>query len=81
MDKNKLQVLRDIDYKINPCCGNCVHGDFGETNFGTCAIQSYFHLKHQRTHGLSIYRFGRCPKWERDPMSDNLEGFEEFLGP
>lgn len=80
MDKNKLKVLQDIDYKINRCCGVCKHGDFGYLNdWGTCSIQQYSHLKHSgENRQLSINVFGSCDKFELNETYD-FGGFKEFV--
>lgn len=62
MDQNKLKVLKDIEYKIQECCGLCAYGTFKPgTSFGTCSVQTYDHLKHTGPErNLSINRYGKC---------------------
>lgn len=83
MDKNKLQVLRDVGYKIQPVCGLCKHGQFNFSNlFGACTIRTYKHLKHSAVaKDLSISRYGTCPEFEYNEQYDvMLHGFRQ-LGP
>jgi hypothetical protein len=84
MDSNKLQVLRDIDYTINKCCGNCQHSSFkGGSLFGLCLVKEneYVHLKHTgEKRKLSINYFGECDKHNfQKRFEDSLEGFKEFV--
>lgn len=82
MDANKAQVLRDIGYEIGPSCGTCKHSDIGfDEDFGTCDIHEYVHLKHSGTpRKLSVYQYGRCPKFERaDFVEQRIHGFKEFV--
>ena len=60
MDVNKLKKLRDIDYKINPSCGTCIHSYITvETDWGICKKHSYNHAKHTTAQrDLSIHRSG-----------------------
>lgn len=82
MDANKLKVLRDLQYRIPPVCGLCKHGEFVSDDWGGCKVQTYEHLKHERTHPLSIHRFGSCPKFEADPKRvARLNAFAEFASP
>ena len=79
MDENKLEILKRIGYKVNKTCGFCIHGTFWDSEWGTCKIHTYNHLKHTaKTRQLSITIFGSCSKHEIDP--DNMLGrFDEFL--
>jgi len=62
MDENKLKKLNEVGYAVNECCGLCKHGMFaGRSDFGTCAIKTYDHLKHTGSdRQLSINRYGAC---------------------
>jgi hypothetical protein len=83
MDANKLQVLRDLPYKVQPVCGLCVHGVFPTPNndWGTCGVQQYEHKKHTGpARQLSIVKYGSCPNFEQDHAKTfQLGTFEEFL--
>jgi hypothetical protein len=81
MDANKLQVLRDLPYKIPAVCGLCVHGEFPNNEWGTCKAQQYDHVKHTGpARQLSIVKFGVCPKYTEDPAKMAQLGlFTEFL--
>ena len=82
MDGNKLKVLRDLDYKINKCCGNCLHSSFkGGSLFGVCKVNDYIHLKHTgEKRQMSINYFGECHKYNiSEKFERQLEGFKEFL--
>ena len=85
MDKNKLKVLQDIDYKIQKTCGLCQHGDFGlsyaKQRWGTCKIQKYEHLKHTGDkRDLSINIYGYCDKFQAQEIEmAGLEKFIEFM--
>ena len=82
MDANKLEVLRSIVYRIDPCCWLCRHGTFvGPSMWGTCNVTQYDHLKHSdATRQLSIIRVGHCGRYEEDPTKMALlSRFGEFL--
>lgn len=68
MDPNKLIKLKEIGYKIQPCCRLCKHGDFKPAqSFGTCKIQEYEHLKHSDSkRKLSVNAIGTCSKFSVD---------------
>lgn len=82
MDANKRQVLQDVGYRIQECCGTCLHGQFPPgLNFGVCLYHKYEHLKHSdKVRQLSVYQYGHCPFWEfNDRRLAELGGFQEFL--
>lgn len=80
MDKNKLQVLRELPYRVQRVCGLCLHGQFPTNDWGTCATAVYDHQKHSEAiRQLSITRFGSCPKFEAGSKVEGLGGFKEFL--
>jgi len=79
MDPNKLKVLQEVSYRINPCCGLCKHGWFPQNDWGTCEIQKYEHQKHSGPpRQLSIHKYGRCPKFKAK-QNTNLGLFQEFF--
>lgn len=79
MDKNKLQVLRELPFKIHKVCGLCKHGVFKQ-DWGMCSNSTYSHLKHTGPERqLSIHRFGSCPKFEESSSVDGLGAYKEFL--
>lgn len=84
MDANKLKVLRDIKYRINPSCGMCKHGVFRDIkdDFGSCMARTYEHLKHTGdTRQLSVHRHGACDTYEIDPAkAARLGPWVEFAG-
>lgn len=80
MDKNKLNVLREIGYRVHTTCGLCTHADISSDGWGTCGLHHYDHLKHVgQPRSLSINQFGSCPKWERSWKVDTMKHFEEFF--
>jgi hypothetical protein len=81
MDANKLQVLRDLPYTVQPVCGLCVHGVFPQNEWGTCAAQTYDHKKHTgEPRQLSIVKYGSCAKFESDPeKTASLGAYQAFL--
>ena len=83
MDANKLKVLQEIGYKINPSCETCAHSNLGvRGTWGTCDRHTYQHLKHsEETSQLSTHRLGWCPQWAVDEAKIatlGLHGFREF---
>jgi hypothetical protein len=72
MDPNKLKTLKDIGYKIHPCCRLCEHSKFASgstltspSNWGTCKTQTYDHQKHTESkRQLSINVLGGCGKFK-----------------
>jgi hypothetical protein len=80
VDANKKQELLNIGYRIPGTCGICVHGQFNQDAFGTCAIHEYRHLKHTGSkRQLSVYVYGRCPKFELDGGKARLGLWQEFM--
>ena len=83
MDQNKLNELRTIGFRIPKTCGLCKHGVFvGASDWGTCAVRTYEHLKHSGPpRQLSVYRGGSCPdKFDVDPARvAQLGAWAEFV--
>jgi hypothetical protein len=83
MDENKQQELIQIGYTIRHCCGTCRHGMFSNTDWGTCQVRTYEHLKHsEATRQLSINRYGFCDEdtYDVGPYSAaSLGAFRQFL--
>lgn len=72
MDKNKLEQLKAIGYKIQRVCGFCEHARLSMDGWGTCArkTHSYQHEKHtEEERQLSIHQFGTCPDFSWDQMT------------
>ena len=83
MDANKLEKLREISYKIFPCCGLCKNGNFVPSSlWGTCKIKDYQHKKHTKNkRQLSIHRFGGCNDYIINPdQIKELHAYQEFIG-
>lgn len=82
MDANKAEVLREIDYTINPSCGLCLFASIkrGE-DWGVCMTTTYQHLKHTGPPAnLSIHRHGSCKSFQpKADIAADLHGFIEFL--
>jgi len=85
LDKNKLQKLRKIKYKICGCCGNCSSGKFTNMSlWGVCLKNFYLHMKHAggskgSNRNLSINYFGYCPDHEfKENFKLDLQLFKEF---
>jgi hypothetical protein len=82
MDANKLKVLQDIRYRINPTCETCAHSDLSADGWGYCGAHEYQHLKHsEETSPLSVHRLGWCARWELDDArlaALGLGAFREF---
>jgi hypothetical protein len=82
MDANKLAVLKEIDYKILPCCGLCSYAGLDKgSNWGTCTQIFYNHAKHTGpARALSIHRLGTCPNFNAVADAEvQLHGFAELL--
>jgi hypothetical protein len=81
MDANKLVVLKDIGYTVQPTCGNCIHANIARgSKWGTCNIHTYLHQKHTgEERQLSINVSGRCQEWENEGLVAELEGFAQLL--
>lgn len=77
MDRNKLRVLRAVEYIVQPCCGLCRHGHLAGELWGECRLHTYEHVKHKRTMQLSIHAFGICSQFvESDERAARLGGFD-----
>ncbi len=81
MDRNKLQVLRDIGYRIAPTCSLCRHATFPQNEWGTCSVNRYEHVKHTgEPRDLSIHKSGVCSKFHVDLVHvEKMGGYSEFF--
>jgi len=81
MDANKLAKLQKIDYQVCKVCGLCLHSNFPNSEWGTCGLHKYDHLKHsETTRELSIHKFGSCKHFElNESMVNNLGTFKGFI--
>ncbi len=79
MDINKLEKLRDINYKIQSACLDCKFSIFKpNTKWGICLLHTYKHAKHtEEKRQLSIYKTGNCYQYI-GAFTENH--WEEFLG-
>jgi hypothetical protein len=83
-DPNKLAVLADVDYRVQPCCRLCKHARFAPaSDYGQCAVLTYEHEKHTETRQLTVHQAGRCGggfEWN-DKKKANVyrSGFERFV--
>jgi hypothetical protein len=84
-DANKLEVLSDLSYQVQGCCGLCVNGRFAPgIDWGSCKVFTYDHGKHGRRQ-LSIHRAGVCASDfkinEKKHADLTRSGFDRFLDP
>ena len=82
MDDNKVEVLKEIGFRINKCCGLCKYFAANRGNvFGDCIKYTYKHLKHTaESKSLSVSIFGGCDDWKpSDGRINNLHGFAQFV--
>jgi hypothetical protein len=80
MDPNKLDLLRHVQYKLNPVCGRCQHSTFPTDSWGTCAAHQYNHERHDGMHDMSIHYSGFCSVFELDEQKcHDLVAFRPFL--
>ena len=77
MDQNKLQKLKEIDYKIYECCGMCSSFRPGQKEFfGTCTTHMYDHLKHDvKERELSVTVYGHCKSFRIRSICEIILGF------
>lgn len=82
MDANKLKVLQNIGFRINPNCETCAHSDLSDDGWGYCGAHEYEHEKHSEEKSfLSVHRMGWCSQWELDQAklaTLGLHAFKEF---
>ena len=85
MDANKLEKLREVNYKLQKSCLLCTYSMFSsESNWGEC---KKFNYKHQNRSGkkrqLSIHKGGVCDSFAIDRTTAQLlryyTEFEEWL--
>ena len=87
MDANKEYKLKELGYKIQPCCGNCnSHAiDNPNSDWGVCARYTYEHLKHEggsksKFRDLSINRYGCCKDHHfNTAIIEKLGQFKQFV--
>ena len=84
-DPNKLQALRDANFRVLPTCAYCRfwHGQHS-TGWGSCPQIPYQHGKHTGDERMaSTPDNGWCPKYEADRafldgrLKAHLEFFDE----
>ena len=80
MDENKLQKLKEINYKILNVCGLCKHS-FINLEWGVCKLLHYKHRKHTKQDiELSIYFYGSCDFFEFDEERQAvIRKWEQFI--
>ncbi len=80
MDKAKLKVLQELEFRIRPSCAFCVFSTFPNNDWGTCATNKYEHEKHTgEPRDMSIHKSGLCYTYMADHIKLNtLEGFAEL---
>lgn len=67
MDSNKLEKLKQIQYRIKDCCGICIYSNISLDGWGTCDQFRYKHVKHTgEERQLSIHMFGSCDYFMAD---------------
>lgn len=65
MDSNKRKLMEKVGFIIQEGCNLCMHGMFERSgDFGECSKLTYRHIKHNRTHGMTIHRSGTCQHYE-----------------
>jgi len=64
-DKNKLEAMAVVGYKIAECCATCRYA-MGQSGWGSCFWSGgdYQHSKHGSRHLLPAHRMLRCSQWE-----------------
>jgi len=79
VDENKFKMLKRVSYRILKTCRTCIYSHFAPaTEWGTCSLWHYHHLKHDEVRDLSIHICGGCPSWKMD-KTGLLGGFAELL--
>lgn len=81
-DLNKLAALEANSYQIIASCNLCQYANLTNSDWGTCSLISYQHLKHNGTRQASIHKSGYCPKFKiNQAKADDLitSGFDKFL--
>jgi len=78
MDANKLSRLRECNFQIKKCCLLCVSFRKGIDLWGTCKVQTYFHLKHKEERELSVHALGYCPEWITNQLLF-YDAWKEFM--
>lgn len=82
-DPNKLEALKNADYKIVPTCGTCVHMQSQRNSkWGTCEEITYSHGKHTgEPRNASVHASGCCFRYVAN-LSDQADliksGFDQF---
>jgi len=92
-DENKFAKLREIDYRVRPCCRACIH--YGWEKGGTvesarsiissywrrCGKHTYQHKKHSGgPHHISVHAYGCCEKdFEENPAMPLALVWESFI--
>jgi hypothetical protein len=82
MDINKLKKLRELEYTIHRCCGNCEYGHIMPlTKWGVCGIHTYVHNNHtEKERKFSINRYGQCPSHlYQEGYLEDINHFNEFV--
>lgn len=84
-DPNKLKVLAEVGYRVQPCCRICKHARFAPaSDYGKCMILTYEHGKHTGTaRQLTVHQAGRCSsgfEWNETKKANvDRSGFDKFV--
>lgn len=81
MDPNKVKRLRDIGYKLQPCCQLCKSGMFSaKSQWGECRKIKYKHQKHSGPQRLlSIHASGLCIRFAKnEELALRMQHYAEF---
>lgn len=66
MNDNKLAKLREVGYRLNDVCGECVAGSFIDGKpVGICVMHQYVDEGHGKVRNIGVHRYGSCGSFER----------------
>jgi hypothetical protein len=80
-DENKLQALRDADFKVQPTCSTCVCFKRGyRAAWGHCSAIGHEHAKHGERPKTGVPVNGWCPHYELsfEDLEDHVQSYIEF---
>ena len=78
MDTNKLVKLKKVNYSFKPVCFLCNYGLFYNSDWGTCQLHTYDHIKHGNKRQMSIHKCGGCEDFNKC-IKERVDIFEKHL--
>ena len=80
-DENKLEMMRELRYRVARCCSTCTHATLHVSSpWGVCAAARYWHQKHLSARKMPVHAWLCCDNYEfNQRVLEGLGGYLEGL--